>query len=67
MFKTPKPPKVETPPPPPTPPSSADASAGVNSNIASDSVSAARSLINTGGSGLATKAKTSKRSLIGGA
>lgn len=64
-FKTPKMPPVEKPPPPPSPPSAADASRAPS--IEGDSVSAVRSLVNTTGTGLARKANTAKRSLIGGA
>ena len=64
--KTPRMPPVEKPPPPPNPPSQADVSTS-GTNIPETGAMAARSLINTGGQGLATKAKTAKRSLIGGA
>lgn len=66
MFGKQKMPPIQTPPPPPNPPSQADVSTS-GTNVPESGSMAARSLINTGGSGLATKAKTAKRSLIGGA
>jgi hypothetical protein len=58
------PPKPKKPPPPPMTPTRADASvkmAGQNDNLAGYS-----SLINTSAQGLQRKARTTKRSLIGG-